>query len=237
MLRLAVISGMCAAFLIGCGVPALDTTLVSQTPADARIFAIAQRAVRACSRMPDRDNVLRAFRASGFGVTEQSIEGVQGRSSTRAIITAPDSAVSVLYHGSHCYVGLLGMTPDQSRDLAGIWATAFGASPNSAHGDGLSDHVSGAWRRFFNEPADIPNHGAFTHRIYIAAYKTWPQGPYDPQRSVPFPVDGLFPDQPGAAVKLNYNLTCDPLVRGPRSGVILSCDPDTPGLRFEYTTH
>ena len=79
--------------------------------------------------------------------------------------------------------------------------------------DGLSDHVSGAWRNFFTEPARIPDKAAYYHRIYIAAYKTWPSGPYDPQRNLPYRAESIFPDGPGAAVRLSHVTECKPQIK------------------------
>lgn len=114
------------------------------------------------------------------------------------------------------------MTPSQSAKLAQRWVRAFDAKSNAEVGDGLSDHVSGAWRHFFTEPARIPDKAAYSHRVYIAAYKTWPQGPYDPQRQFGYDIYGLFPEAPGAAIGLNHVVTCQPHIKtGPRSGIFL----------------
>lgn len=210
--------------LAGCGIPPVDKTLISDNPASAESFAIAQKAVRACYGA----NALSKFRRAGFGVSTQQFQLKNGRESTRIFISSPDDAVSVLYHGDSCYVGLKNMTPSQSAQLAQIWVKAFEAKPNSAYGDGLSDHVSGAWRNFFTEPASIPDKAAYTHRIYIAAYKTWPSGPYDPQRNIPYSIEGIFPDGQGAAVELSHVIECKPHVStGPRSGAFLPCSGPT----------
>lgn len=224
MYRLAAIAALAATSLAGCGIPPVDTSMISQTPADSRRYTVAQKAVKACSQMPDGGKVLRYFRQSGFSVSKKKMALRGGREISRVVVKAPDPDVSVLYHGSGCYVGLKGMTPDQSYRLAGIAARALNAQPNSAYGEGLSDHVAGAWRRFFTTPPRFPDKAAYEHRIFVAAYKTWPHGPYDPQRSVPFNIDGLFPKAPGAAVKISYTSECKPIVStGPRSGVFLPC--------------
>ncbi|WP_299680286.1 hypothetical protein [uncultured Roseobacter sp.] len=210
-------------FVAGCGIPPVDTEFISSVPADTQSFAVAERAVRACTDVIDREKVRRNLERAGFGVTIQQVKAKNGRTIPHMIISAPHEAVSVLYLGSSCFVGLENMTPDQSARLARIWVDAHGAQPNSAFGDGLSDHVSGAWRRFFTEPHRFPDKAAYRHRIYIAAYKTWPNGPYDPQRSVPFSIPD-FPAKPGAAVELNHAFDCLPDVRtGPTSGVLLQC--------------
>lgn len=216
---------MFALVLAGCGIPPVNTKFISSTPAAASSYAVAQRAVRACSKLPDKEATLRAFKRSGFRANQTETPRRNGGGTfTRFTIEAPDNAVSVLLSGGDCYVGLESMTPTQSYNLASIWVRAYGAKSNSALGDGLSDHVSGAWRKSFTEPARLPDRAAYEHRIYIAAYKTWPHGPYDPQRGVGYNIAGLFPDKPGAAVKLSYVRTCRPIVStGPNSGAFLPC--------------
>lgn len=207
----------------GCGIPPVDTEFVSSVPADTRSFAVAQKAVRACT-LKKGEELQRNFRRAGFGVSEQPIETKNGSTVPRMIISSPDDAVSVLIAGNSCYVGLENMTPSQSYQLASIWADAYEAPPNSAYGDGLSDHVSGAWRRFVYEPARIPDHAEYSHRIYIAAYKTWPHGPHDPQRNVGYSIAGTFPKKPGAAVQLTHVVGCNPYIStGPGAVRIVPC--------------
>ncbi len=202
--------------LVGCTVPPVDGKLISNEPASARSFALAQRAVRACTNVTNRNAVLSNFRRAGFQVAAQKVKTKTGAEVERITVTAPDPSVSVLYYNnglstrqsSRCFVGLENMTPEQSKQLAQIWVKAHGAKPNSASGDGLSDHVSGAWRHFFTEPEQLPTKAAYKHRIYIAAYKTWPHGPYDPQGNLPYDISGVFPDRPGAAVALRSAAEC-----------------------------
>lgn len=204
----------------GCTIGPVDTTLISDTPANARSFAVAKAAVKTCYGKNARAKFLKA----GFGYTQQPYRLRNGEPAERVIITSPDPSVYVLYSENRCHVGLENMTPRQSAELAQIWVKAFEAEPNSKSGDGLSDHVSGAWRRFFTEPARFPDKAPYYHRIYIAAYKTWPYGPYDPQRNLPYSIKGFFPKVPGAAVKLSHVTECHPQVStGPGSGAWLPC--------------
>lgn len=214
------ISMVCLTTLAGCGIPPVDPTLISDTPATAQSFAVAQQAARACYG----PNALTKFRNAGFGVTPQQVEVRGGRIIERYLISPPDDSVSVIYQKYKCYVGLESMTPDQASQLAQIWVDAYDAKPNSAFGNGLSDHVSGAWRHFFTEPARIPDKAAYYHRIYIAAFKTWPHGPYDPQSHFPYSIEGIFPDTPGAAIRLSHAIECKPHIKtGPKSGAFLPC--------------
>lgn len=217
----------CLMVLAACGIPPMDPTFVSKTPANARSFAVAQDAARACIGR-DRAASERKFRRAGFGFATQKVKVRGGREIDRFVITPPDDAVSVLYSVGGCHIGLEDMTPSQSAQLAQIWVKAYDAKPNSEFGDGLSDHVSGAWRNFFTEPHRFPDKAAYAHRIYIAAFKTWPQGPYDPQRNVPYNIDGLFPDKPGAAIRLSHVEQCIGHIKtGPRSGAFLPCSGAT----------
>ena len=132
--------------LFGCGIPPVDTTLVSRTPADAKSFAVAKQAVRACKSLTNRE---KNFWRAGFGYSTQPVALRNGREISRVIVSPPNDAVSVLIDGSSCYVGLENMTPSQSHELVQIWVKSYDAQPNSVYGDGLSDDVSGAWRNFF----------------------------------------------------------------------------------------
>ncbi len=224
MFRRLALVGLCAVILTGCGIPPVDTTYVSREPASAQDFAVARRAVEACTDPRRSDRMRAAFERAGFTVSDKTEALRNGRTITRMIVDDPRDRVSVLVGGGDCFVGLVGMTPRQSAELAQIWVRAHQAQPNSAFGDGLSDHVSGAWRRFFTEPPRFPDKAAYRHRIYIAAYKTWPHGPYDPQRGFGYDLGQVFPDTPGAAVKLDHVFECQPMVEtGPNRGVFLPC--------------
>lgn len=206
--------------LSGCGIPSVDPTYISDVPADAQSFAVAQKAVRACYG----ENAISKLRRAGFGVSSQEVKLKNGRMALRYNVTSPDKRVTVLYQNKSCIVGLESMTPSQSAQLARIWVKAYDAKPNSEYGDGLSDHVSGAWRNFFTEPARFPDKAAYYHRIYIASYKTWPHGPYDPQRNIAYSIEGHFPKTKGAAVKLTHAIECQPIVStGPKTGAFLPC--------------
>jgi len=220
--RLPALSSLCILALAAC-VPQVDRTYISDTPASPASFAVAQQAARACKHTYDRKTRDNSFRRAGFKVVEQPVTK-NGRTFTKTEITAPDDAVHVIVSGlGQCWVGLEGMTPEQSAELAQIWVYAFDAEPNSASGNGLSDHVSGAWRNFFVEPERFPDKPEYEHRIYIAAYKTWPHGPYDPQRSVAFDVAD-FPKVPGAAIALSHAVECNsPFPSGSQTPGFLEC--------------
>ena len=85
--------------------------------------------------------------------------------------------------GGYCYVGLRGMTPDQSFRLAQPLVREFGATTNAENDQGLSEHVVQAWQ--------VRNTSVPT--VLIAAHRTWP---WD---------RGNWPQVPGAAVTLIAN--------------------------------
>lgn len=210
--------------MANCGIPPVNDKLISDTPADAKSFALAKKAVRACSDLSSSRAVKSNFENAGFAVSTMQVELKNGAAIERLLISSPNKDVSIRYLGNKCYVGLEQMTPNQSFQLAKIWADAHDAKPNSAYGDGLSDHVAGAWRRFFSEPPRLPVKATYHHRVYVAAYKTWPHGPYAPQRNTAFPIEP-FPNVPGAAVMLSHIADCSTYISTmPHSGTCPGAD-------------
>lgn len=194
------------ALTVSCGIPPVDETFISNTPASAEDMLVARNAVTACGHLPNRAKAKASFEQFGFTILPTEETRGNGKTYSRLKIQAPSPRVKVIFAagkslGGRCYVGVENMTPNQSAELARGWVRKYKANSNSEYGDGLSDHVSGAWRSFFTE---VPYH----HRVYIAAYKTWPHGPYDPQRQFGFDVSDVFPKRPGAAVSLSYAMDC-----------------------------
>lgn len=206
----------CVLGAAGCGIPPVDTTYISAVPASAQSFAVAQRAVRACSTVSSPDRVLSNFRKAGFQVSDTRSRTFGGASTELGSIIAPDPTVTVFYEVAQydkrqiaeCNVGLAGMTPEQSKQLADIWVKAHGAKSNAEHGDGLSDHVSGAWRRLYTGPKNAPPEAAYIHRLFITSFKTWPHGPYAVRSHIPSAAKEVFPKKPGAAVRLRQTSEC-----------------------------
>ena len=147
------------------------------------------------------------FRAAGFKV-DGRLENRRGRIIDRVIITAPDEDVSVLYHNTHCFVGLANMTPEQSELLAQFWVETHDAKSNAEIGQRLTDHAANAWRSSTPVSNRSPDQRVCRQRVFIAAFKTWPQGAYHPGKRLGFRTAGVFPSGPGAAVKLNQFVTC-----------------------------
>lgn len=167
-------------FLSGCN-PEVDDALVSATPATAQQFSTAKLAAKACAEsVPDLFEAEFALKRVGFTFTEdERLKSIQ--SALKAtIMEAPEKGVVVLL-GSRggenaCFVGLKGMTAQQSIELAIPWVKKYGALTNAEKGQGLAKNAAQAWSSF-NE----------RRNVYIAAYKTW---------------DIL--DEPGAAARLLY---------------------------------
>ena len=151
--------------LAGCGgIPEVNTQTISKSPASSQQFAKAKQAVRNCSSYPDADAVLASFERQGLTpgqarmVLNDGTELVSDPS-----ISHDDGNLIVSVSSRRCFVGLRGMTPQQSYELAQIWAKKFGSSTNAELGQGLSDHVVQAWRTRYAD-----------RTLYIAAHKTWP---------------------------------------------------------------
>ena len=102
------------------------------------------------------------------------------KSQRAVILEKPGTDVVVLLGASGgegaCIVGLEGMTPQQSFELAKPWVKTFGVRTNAERGQGLAKNAVEAWGTI--EENRI---------VYIAAFKTW---------------DVL--DVPGAAARLLY---------------------------------
>ncbi len=176
-----------SALTVGCAsIPPVNTSTISTTPASSAAFAEAKRAARACTGLPDEQEMLRRFRALGYRTPAgPDTDSNEGSANENAFILGPlvqhdDGSVIVQAGTGYCYVGLRSMTPEQSRQLAQILVSKYGATTNAENGQGLSDHAVQAWR--------VQNGGV--PKVLIAANKTWP---WD---------RGLWPDVPGAAVTL-----------------------------------
>ncbi|SHG92667.1 hypothetical protein SAMN05444003_1580 [Cognatiyoonia sediminum] len=169
---------VCSALLIGCA-PPVDDELISYFGAPEQDLAVAKNAVEICGNTSPKARE-EAFRNIGFVNatfvnSERSIDDVDG-----LLLIEPESDVVVKLGQdggvSGCIVGLKGMSPEQSFNLALIWVRKFGAVSNTELGQGLTPNAIEAWR-FRGD--GFP--------IFIAAYKTW---------------DLL--EEPGAAVRLSH---------------------------------
>lgn len=171
----------------GCGgIPAVNTETISTVPASPAAFNEAKEAVRACAALPDETELFDRFEAIGYWAPPASdvappTQSTDGKTWVLGRVVSHDTGdVIVQASRGYCYVGLRGMTPQQSYELAQILVTKFHATTNAENGDGLSDHVVQAWQ--------VQQKG--TANVLIAAHKTWP---WD---------RGRWPSGPGAAVTL-----------------------------------
>lgn len=183
---------LCTAFLSmalvsGCArIPPVNTATISKSPASSVAFAEARKAVRACSALPDVKAMFDRFEAIGYrspsapdSASRTDLPGGKTRV-VIPVVSHDDGEVIVQAGAGYCYVGLRGMTPQQSFTLAQLWVKRYGATTNAENGDGLSDHNVQAWRVQRN---GVPS-------VLIGAHKTWP---WD---------RGRWPSVPGAAVTL-----------------------------------
>lgn len=164
--------------LAACDTP-VDPEMISTTPAPQAQFVAAQQAAATCLDLaPDWAAAEQAFRAQGFvETTDPTLVEVQRRQ--RAVILGAPNSDVVLLLGSRggegaCLVGLPGMTPQQSMELALPWVEQFDLQTNAERGQGLAANAQQAWGRISEDQI-----------VFVAAYKTW---------------DIL--DEPGAAARL-----------------------------------
>lgn len=190
MYRRATIAGICAVFLAGCtDIPPVSTSTISTSPASAQAFSQAQRALRVCAALPDSKRMFDGFEALGYreagGPDVSSVTKLPGggRSVVVPLVYHNDGQLIVQAAEGYCFVGLRGMTPEQSYRLAQMLVRKYDLATNAELGQGVSSHVVEAWQAK-TRPSS---------RILVAAHKTWP---WD---------RGHWPkDQKGAAVTLYH---------------------------------
>lgn len=172
-----------ALIVAGCGgIPPLNSATISNTPASASEMANARRAVETCKQLPNGHAMQTAFESQGFVFSTFVLDPRTGDTlDTAPFFSSGDGSLVLQVSTRGCAVGLRGMTPQQSFELAQIWARHYDLATNSELGQGLSDHVVQAW-----QAKSYPSSSTL-----VAAHKTWP---WD---------RGQWPkDEPGAAVTL-----------------------------------
>lgn len=164
----------------GCDTP-VNQKLVSTNPATPQQFSEAKNAATVCGRhAPNWVSASTALKSGGDTETENA-RLVSIQRTQRAVILENSGTDVIVLLGSRggegaCIVGLKGMTPQQSFELAQPWVEKFDGKTNSERGQGLAKNAVQAWATIEEERI-----------VYIAAYKTW---------------DVL--DVPGAAARLFY---------------------------------
>lgn len=78
MLRNTLILFCAALFVQACGTTAVNKTYISNAPADAKSFAVATRAVKACADLTNTETVRRNFQRAGFGVSIEEVTVKRG---------------------------------------------------------------------------------------------------------------------------------------------------------------
>ena len=163
-LKTAYFGAVSSVLMLGCA-PPVNEELISYFGAPEANFEVARDAVERCAEYGPWTRE-KAFRNTGFVNatfvnSERTIEDVDG-----LLLIEPESNVVVKLGQdggvSGCIVGLKGMSPEQSFDLARIWVREFGAVSNTELGQGLTPNAIEAWRVSVD---GFP--------IFIAAYKTW----------------------------------------------------------------
>lgn len=142
-------------------------TPASYTAATQQQFAVAKSAASTCAQhAPNWTTVEAALLQKGYIATPDArLKSIQSKQRA-TILEKPQSGVVVLIGTKSkegaCIIGLKGMTPEQSYELALPWVEQYGAVSNSERGQNLSKRAVQAWA------ARVDN-----RQIYIAAYKTW----------------------------------------------------------------
>lgn len=152
--------------LAGCA-PSVDEKLISYFPAPADQIALAEDAVDICGRTPKAYQFREAlFRSLGFSEPDDPELHIMAKQKRGTVLVKPGSDVVVQLGGdggrSGCIVGVKGMTPQQSFDLALPWVQKYEAVSNEELGQGLTHNAIQAWRTSDEDPT-----------VFIAAYKTW----------------------------------------------------------------
>ena len=169
--------------LLGCaGIPPVNTDTISQNPATPQRYAAALQAVNICSKLPDTEAVMSGFEALGYKRTRLVLTTYDGTVTSSDSINSKSTDLKIIASSEGCTIGLEGMTPEQSFQLAQPWVKRFGLVTNESLGQGLSPHAVQAWQ--------FPT---YPHtQILASAGKTWYVG------------SGVTSDVPGASVRLFY---------------------------------
>ena len=159
---------LCSLMLSSCA-PAVDEELISYFGAPDDNINEARKAVDICRKTSNSfawDLREKIFRQAGyveavFEDPERNIEEI------RAVILIDPVSEVVVQLGenggkSGCIVGLKGMSPRQSHDLALPWVRHFDGVSNEDRGQGLTPNAIQVWR-------GVGTQG----QVFIMAYKTW----------------------------------------------------------------
>lgn len=147
----------------GCEAPP-NQRLISATPASSQQFSEAKSAAAVCGRhAPNWVAASAELKADGYVETKDP----RLASVRRAVILEKSGTDVIVLLGSEgkeraCIVGLEGMTPQQSFELAQPWVQKFDAQTNAERGQGLAKDAVQAWGKIEEN-----------RNIFIAAFKTW----------------------------------------------------------------
>ncbi|MEO1177727.1 MAG: hypothetical protein AAFV87_11330 [Pseudomonadota bacterium] len=141
-------SGLAALVLAGCDAPE-RTPPVSDTPVPADVFTLAQQTAAACAEhLPDWEAVVDELTNGAFLESSDPAMRAAARANGGVVIEAADGDLVVAISGTRarrsgkretlCFIGAVGMTPDQAFDLAQPWVRRFDLQTNAERGQGLS---------------------------------------------------------------------------------------------------
>ena len=162
----------CLVLMLSACDPRVDEGLISYFGAPESELVIAKQAADICKATAFTWNLREAlFRNAGY--VEPTDERLQALADELdgVILVRPESGVVVQLGGeatlggksrSGCIVGLKGMSPQQSYELALGWAEHFDAPTNAELGQGLAKNAIEVWNLYGDR-----------HLVRIAAYKTW----------------------------------------------------------------
>ena len=148
--------------------PNVDEKLISYFGAPDENVSEARKAAEICLKNSFQQREP-TFRLSGyvdamFENPERDIEEIRG-----TVLIQPNSGVVVQLGedgkgSSGCIVGLKGMSPRQSHDLALPWVRHFNGVSNEERGQGLTPNAIQVWRGVSPRSR---------LQVFIVAYKTW----------------------------------------------------------------
>jgi len=166
--------------LMGCN-SQINEAMISDEPVPASQIRAASTAAKVCARhAPNWGQVEFALKSQGYSETDDDSLAAAAKRTKSVFLEDVNSDVVVQLGSSGseaaCLIGVPGLTPTQSYQLALPWVDQFDLLTNEERGQGLSAKAVQAWGRLDEERI-----------VYVAAYKAW----------------DVF-EVPGAAVRLIY---------------------------------
>lgn len=138
---------------------------ISAKPLPQAQMSVASRATSICAKhAPNDEGAIEDFLVNGFHPTsDKRLVAISNRYAGE-ILESGGVVVQVGKQGREfgCVIGAVGMTPEQSYNLALPWVSQYNAQTNAERGQGLSKKVVQAWG--IHEENRI---------VYLSALKSW----------------------------------------------------------------